>query len=211
LVVAWLSATLRQSGPYPLLAIAGEQGSAKTVLTKILRALVDPNAAPARALPREDYELFITATNGHVLAYDNLSGLPAWLPTAFVAWRVAGASRYDESIRTGTRYCSTPSARSSSTVSRISSFDPIWPTRAIFLALTPITDARRRSEKELWREFDAARPRLFGALLDMAAHRLRRLPRIHLERLPRMADSALWASACETALWPAGTFSQTYS
>ena len=31
LVVAWLLAALRSSGPYPLLAISGEQGSAKTV------------------------------------------------------------------------------------------------------------------------------------------------------------------------------------
>src|SRR5262249_12143160 len=30
LVVAWLLATLRSRGPYPLLAISGEQGSAKT-------------------------------------------------------------------------------------------------------------------------------------------------------------------------------------
>ena len=35
---------------------------------------------------------------------------------------------------------------------------------------------------------------------------LQRLPDIRLERLPRMADFALWASACETAIWPAGTF-----
>src|ERR1700737_4488779 len=34
LMVAWLLATLRSSGPYPLLAVAGEQGSAKTALTK---------------------------------------------------------------------------------------------------------------------------------------------------------------------------------
>src|SRR5262245_59448842 len=27
---------------------------------------------------------------------------------------------------------------------------------------------------------------------------------------PRMADFALWATACETALWPAGTFQQAY-
>jgi hypothetical protein len=32
LVVAWLLAALRPRGPYPLLAISGEQGSAKTVL-----------------------------------------------------------------------------------------------------------------------------------------------------------------------------------
>jgi hypothetical protein len=82
LVVAWLLAALRSSGPYPLLAISGEQGSAKTVLSKLVRALVDPNAAPVRALPREERELTIAAHNGHLLAFDNLSGLPAWLSDA---------------------------------------------------------------------------------------------------------------------------------
>jgi hypothetical protein len=42
-----------------------------------VRALPDPNTAPLRALPREDRELFIAASNGHVLAFDNVSGLPA--------------------------------------------------------------------------------------------------------------------------------------
>ena len=82
LVVAWLLAALRSSGPYPLLAISGEQGSTKTVLSKLLRALVDPNVAPVRALPREERELMIAANNGHLLAFDNLSGLPAWLSDA---------------------------------------------------------------------------------------------------------------------------------
>src|SRR6516162_2299871 len=39
LVVAWLLAALRPNGPYPILAVAGEQGSAKTALTKIVREL----------------------------------------------------------------------------------------------------------------------------------------------------------------------------
>jgi hypothetical protein len=50
LVVAWLLGALRPQAPYPLLAISGEQGSAKTVLSKLLKALVDPNVAPVRAL-----------------------------------------------------------------------------------------------------------------------------------------------------------------
>jgi hypothetical protein len=82
LVVGWLLAALRPEGPYPLLAISGEQGSAKMVLSKLLRALVDPNVAPVRALPREERELMIAATNGHVLAFDNLSGLSPWLSDA---------------------------------------------------------------------------------------------------------------------------------
>jgi hypothetical protein len=37
------------------------------------------------------------------------------------------------------------------------------------------------------------------------------LDRVHLNLLPRMADFALWATACETALWPAGTFARAYA
>src|SRR5947209_9343148 len=73
LIVAWLLAALRSGGPYPLLAVSGEQGSAKTVLSKLLKALIDPNAAPVRSLSREERELMIAANNGYLLAFDNLS------------------------------------------------------------------------------------------------------------------------------------------
>ena len=79
LVVAWALACLRNRGPYPVIALSGEQGSAKSTFSRILRALIDPNTAPLRALPREDRDLFIAASNGHVLAFDNMSGLPAWI------------------------------------------------------------------------------------------------------------------------------------
>jgi hypothetical protein len=75
LIVAWLLAALRSRGPYPLLAVSGEQGSAKTALSKFLRALIDPNVAAVRALPREERELMIAANNGHLLAFD----MPPWL------------------------------------------------------------------------------------------------------------------------------------
>jgi hypothetical protein len=41
-------------------------------------------------------------------------------------------------------------------------------------------------------------------------HGLRALPQVRLDGLPRMADFAHWATACETAFWPAGTFAQAY-
>src|SRR5207249_7665157 len=60
-------------------------------------------------------------------------------------------------------------------------------------------------------EFETARPRVMGALLDAAVHGLHALGRVNLDRLPRMADFALWATACEPALWPAGTFARAYA
>ncbi len=94
---------------------------------------------------------------------------------------------------------------------RGSVFQVILPNRAIFLTLPYVQDTRRRPEKELWRQFELAQPHIFGALLDAVSHGLRTLPEVRLKRLPRMADFALWATACETALWPAGTFLRAYN
>src|SRR5262249_32256544 len=77
--------------------------------------------------------------------------------------------------------------------------------------LAPIAERQRRPEHALWQEFELARPHILGALLDAAAHGLRMLPRVRLKRLPRMADFALWAAACESAFRPAGTLEVAYS
>ena len=83
--------------------------------------------------------------------------------------------------------------------------------RAIPLMLAPIAERQRRPEHALWQEFEHARPHILGALLDAAAHGLHMLPRVRLQRLPRMADFALWATACESAFRPAGTLETAYS
>jgi hypothetical protein len=76
LVVAFLVAVLRGRGPFIILVLTGEHGTAKSTLTRILRALCDPNGAPLRSLPREDRDSFISANNGYMLAFDNVSTLP---------------------------------------------------------------------------------------------------------------------------------------
>jgi hypothetical protein len=211
LIVAWLLAALRSGGPYPLLAISGEQGSAKTVLSKLLRALVDPNAAPVRALPREERELMIAANNGHLLAFDNLPSVPAWLSDALCRL-ASGGSFAVRRLYTDDEEVLFKAARPT-VLNGIEDIigRPDLADRAIFLTLGPIGEEQRRSETELWREFELARPAILGALLDAAAHGLRAVGSVHLDRLPRLADLALWATACETGLWPAGTFTRAYT
>ena len=210
LVVTWLLATLRPRGPYPVLAISGEQGSTKTVLSKLLRALIDPNVAPVRALVREERDLVIAANHSYLLAFDNLSDLPASLSDAFCRL-ASGGSFSIRKLYTDDDEVLFQAARPillngiEDVIRR-----PDLADRAILLTLAPISEKQRRSEQDLWREFETARPRILGALLDAIVHGLRELPRVCLARLPRMADFALWATACETALWPAGTFLGAY-
>jgi hypothetical protein len=210
LVVAWLLAALLPDGPYPLLAISGEQGSAKTILSKILRALIDPNVAPVRALSREERELMIAANNGHLLAFDNLSGLPTRLSDSLCRL-ASGGSFAVRQLYTNDEEVLFQAARPillngiEDVISR-----PDLSDRAISLTLNQIGEVQRRPEAELWREFEIARPRILGAVLDAMVHGLRTLGGVQLERLPRMADFALWAAACEPALWSAGTFARAY-
>ena len=210
LVVAWALAVLRNHGPYPVIVLSGEQGSAKSTFSAILRSLLDPNTAPLRALPREDRDLFIAANNGHVLAFDNVSGLPAWISDTLSRLATGGGfavrqlyTDQDEVLFDAARPVILNGIED--IVTR-----PDLADRAVFLTLEAIPEERRRPEAELWAAFDAERPRILGALLDAAVQGLKMLPDTTLERLPRMADFALWASACETAIWPAGTFWSAY-
>jgi hypothetical protein len=172
--------------------------------------LVDPNVAPVRALVREERDLVVAANNSHVLVFDNLSGLPHALSDAFC--RLAtGASFRLRQLYTDADEVLFQAARPI----LLNGIDDVirrsdLADRALFLTLPPIADHRRRVERRLWREFEVARPRILGLLLDAAAHGLRNVAAIHLEELPRMADFALWATACETAFWPPGTFTQAY-
>ena len=210
LVVSWALAVLRNRGPYPVIVLSGEQGSAKSTFSAILRSLLDPNTAPLRALPREDRDLFIAANNGHVLAFDNVSGLPPWISDTLCRLATGGGfavrrlyTDQDEVLFDAARPAILNGIED--IVAR-----PDLADRAVFLTLEAIPEERRRPEAELWAAFEAERPKILGVLLDAVVQGLKKLPDTKLERLPRMADFALWASACETAIWPAGTFWSAY-
>lgn len=75
LLLGWIVGTLRPRGPYSVLLVYGEQGSAKSALVRTARSLVDPNEAPLRKAPRNGQDLIIAARNGLVVAFDNVSYL----------------------------------------------------------------------------------------------------------------------------------------
>ncbi|WP_052389466.1 hypothetical protein [Belnapia moabensis] len=199
LVVAWLVAALHPNGPYPVLAVDGEQGSAKSTFCRVLRRLVDPNRADVRAVPREERDLRVAATNGRLVALDNLSALSSEMADALC--RVATGGGFGER-QLGTNggefvvYVCNPVLLNGipSLLTRGDLAD-----RAIALTLPSIPDAARRTEAEIWQNFDAAAPGMLALLLDGLALALKDAPRLHLPRLPRMADFAKIACAAAPA------------
>jgi len=211
LMVSWLVAAARPSGPYPVLVLHGEQGSAKSTTAKVLRSLLDPNLAALRTAPGDERDLAINANNSWILSYDNMSGVPMWLSDALCRVATGGgfATRtlYEDDEETIFSYMRPVAVNGiDEIVTRHDLLD-----RSLIIHLPAIPEEERREADEFWTEFEEARPKILGAILDAVAVGLARLPETKLERLPRMADFAKWISAAEPALpWPIGGFMEAY-
>ncbi|MBX6772473.1 MAG: bifunctional 3'-5' exonuclease/DNA polymerase [Chloroflexi bacterium] len=199
LVRAWLVAAIAPTGPYPVLVLRGEQGSAKSTLARMLRALVDPAQPALRRPPREERDLAIAARACWVVAFDNLSHIPDWLSDGLCALATGGgfATRqlytdFDEALFDAQR----PVVLNGITdfISRDDLLD-----RVVSIELPRIPDERRRDEAALWADFRTRHAAMLGALLDTLAGALRERSALRLARLPRMADFARLAAAAERA------------
>jgi hypothetical protein len=200
-IAAWLLGTLCPNGPYPILVVNGEQGSAKSTLCEALRYLVDPHATPLRAAPRKEEQLALAAHNGWLLAYDNLSNVQDWFSDALCRVSTGGAytSRQlytdeDESLLMVMR----PVLLNGIAGEMVGRND--LRDRALFVELPSIPDGRRLTKKGVWQRLESARPDILGALLDACVLGLRRQSEVRLDATPRMSDFVMWVEACGPAL-----------
>ena len=184
LIVAWLVAALQGTGPYPIMKIWGEPGSAKSTMVEVLRELVDPNKSTRRQMPKEVRDFHITANNSHVLSFDNVSELKDWASDTLCVMSTGGgfATRtlytdQEEQIFEGTRPVILNGVENF-----LMRFD--LAERTIVLELLPITPKKRRLERELKAAFAKDRPLILGFLLDLMVHGIRELPNMPSELRP---------------------------
>jgi hypothetical protein len=177
----------------------------------VIRELLDPNTTPLRSEPRETRDLMIAAQNAWCIAFDNVSHLGWRLSDDLCRLSTGGGfstrrlyTDEEEKLFEATRPLLLNGIEG--VVSRGDLID-----RSLVIYLPVIPEDQRRSEREFWISFRAAQPRIIGCLLDAVACALRRLEKVKLDRLPRMADFARWMVAAEPSLgWPEGTFMAAY-
>jgi len=212
LVVTWLLTSLRATSPYPVLILHGEQGSAKTTASRVLRLLLDPNKTPLRSEPRSQHDLMIAAGASWLNAFDNLSGFKPWLSDALC--RLSTGSGFT------TRALYTDDEEIHFNAARpilLNGIDdvadrPDLLSRAIQLRLPMIPEDKRQEESKFWSSFTAGYGQILGALLDAYAGALKVLPDVHLQDLPRMADFARFGEAVGRFLgWGDGAFLKAFT
>ncbi|MFC2952309.1 hypothetical protein ACFOOP_10245 [Marinicaulis aureus] len=211
LIKAWLVQAVRPDGPFPILAFVGEQGAAKSTASKVMKSIIDPNAAALRTFPRDERDLYIAACNGHVLAFDNVSRVSPWLSDALCRLATGGGFATRQ-LHTDTDEILFDAQRPiicngiGDFLDRADAAD-----RAILIKLAAIPEDRRRTERDIWNEFNAALPAILAGLYDAVSEGLAALPHVQLDRVPRMADFAAWAVACEAAHSDEGAFMKAYA
>ena len=211
LLLTWLTFALRPNGPYPVLSLSGIQGSGKSTTARILRALIDPSEAALVTTPRSERDLAVAATNGHLIAMDNISQITPQLSDALCRLSSGG------SFRTRRLYTDNEellfSFRCPVVVNGIEEL-PMRPDlldRSVLIHLESITESQRRDERVFWSKVEEARPRIFGALLDILCVGFQNAEKVEVLALPRMADFARFGIAVEQALgFAPGEFLKAY-
>jgi 5S rRNA maturation endonuclease (ribonuclease M5) len=212
MLVAWLIGCFHPKGPYPILILNGEQGSAKSTTARVLRNLIDPANPIARSAPNSEQDLVIAAKHNHVLAFDNLSTIKPMMADAFC--RIATGGGF------GTRKLHTDSEEMLFSATRPCLLNgipdlagrPDLADRAIVVSLPVIAPTDRAFEGEFNKSLDAQMPLILAGLLDAVSTALANLGSVLLTERPRMADFAKWVSAAEPALgWTQGAFLEAYA
>lgn len=194
-ILAWMTHAFLARGPYAVLLITGQPGSAKTTASRILRALIDPSDAQVRSAPRDERDFVISASNNWLVAMDNLSHLSEWMSDALCRLASGGGFStrrlYTNDEETRFNVCRPVLLNSIADIATRSDLLE----RLLTLELRPIEPQDRRREQDLWPAFWQVQPRILGALLTLTAQALALEGSFTLDESPRMIDFCHWGEA----------------
>lgn len=212
LLLGVIIGALRPKGPHVIVAVNGEQGSAKTTLMRLMRTLIDPNKAPTRAQPRSEEDLYVAAVNAYLLSFDNVSYLTGAMSDALC--RIATGGGFSKrQLYTDLEEIIVDVCRPVLLNGIPSLLErPDLMDRAITFTLPRIDPDQRQTEGDFWDGFERARPAIFGAICDALSAGLRYRHEVVLDELPRMADLVIFMTAVERGLGQEeGAFARAYN
>lgn len=195
------------TGPYPVLNIHGEQGSAKSTLSRMVLDLVDPHKAGLLSGSPKTNDLALVASSNHLVVLDNVSRIKPDLSDTLCRISTGGGLRtrrlYTDTDEVVLEFCRPVVVNGIGQV--IKRPDLLERTAPIELAAIP--SDRRLPEDEIWARWESARPNILGGLLSAVSAAIRNLDGVDLPGLPRLADWARWGEAAGPELdWEPGAF-----
>lgn len=193
LVLGWLIAAPFGWIARPWLFHTGPQGSAKTDGAVLILCIIDPRKVLTSAPRKGDRsDPAALASSSFLLGFDNLSHVPPEL-SDWLCSLVTGGEDSRRVLHTTSSTVSLEFMRTGiMTGISLSGLKPDLLERLIVVEFPRIDPYSRRLHGEVTKKFEAARPRLLGALLDAVSVTLGTLDQVDPNALgvPRMGDYA---------------------
>lgn len=203
LLVAWLSYTIAHpkvpSSKYVILSVSGGQGTGKSLLTKLIKNIIDPTRVDVEMLPSNAKDIGVAAQQTHVLCYDNLRQLTPSLSDALCVAATGGAMSARQLYTDSEQHVVT--LHVALVLNGIHSFieQPDLAQRCLPLHLKTLTAERRKSEQKMAEELSVDMPVIIRGIYDLIARTYVHLPNAEVVHSERMYDFCRWLAAMELA------------
>lgn len=194
LFAAWMTSSLFDTIPHPAPVLVGTQGTTKSSTARGMTKLVDPCLAATQKPPKSDDEWAQTCAARWMVAVDNISNVSEWWSDALCrtitgdGWLRRALYTDDDVVATSWRRCVILNG-----ITLGATLRPDLAERLVLFELQRPTEWL--TEREVDARLDDMRPRVLGALLDLAVGVIGALPDTPVVRDLRMADFATFLAA----------------
>ena len=197
---------------HPLLAVCGDQGSAKTFTCNVINRLVDPTLTEKIIIPKNERDLLQTLRQKYVTVLDNLSLINQRVSDILCQVCTGGGLSYRQYYTNeGENIAQFRHAVILNSIT-LPIINADLMDRSIILKLQRIMGEDRKTEQELWSSFDEDKASVLGGIFDILVKAMAIYPTVKLESSPRLADFAKFGYAVAEALGNKGKqFIEDYS
>lgn len=200
LICTYLPTCLITNIPRVALVLHGDHGSAKSTCLKLLRSLLDPSELALLTPPAMVYDLVQIASHHFVLYFDNLSELSPQLSDTLCRLVTGdGFSKRQLYTDNDDVIYSFKSLVGFNGINLVATRADLL-DRSVIISLERISEDQRKSEVEIYNQFEKIKPELLGAIFDAVSKMLRIEPTLTFSKKPRMADYYGFATAAALAL-----------
>lgn len=216
LLKAWMTYTLAKpkvaTSKFVILQLLGGQGCGKSMLTKLLKRLLDPAVTDVQTMPANERDLGIAVQQAHVVCFDNLRDISK-LMSDRLCTVATGGSQTGRQLFTNDEQ-NVIEMHGALVLNGIHAFvsESDLAQRCLPLTLKTIPPERRRSEIDFEKDLSVDLPVIQGGLFDEIAKIQMQLPHVELTSPERMIDFCQWLGAMELVQGvPVGAYQACYS
>jgi len=194
LALSWVMSLFMPRGTYPIFAISGKQGSAKSTTLEMMKKILDPSEVPMISMPKTEEALFIASRSYKMMPIDNVSKIGSNMSDAMclIASKGSYATR-THYTNTGLTVLEGHSLMSLNGIGmEISKPDLL--SRTLMIEAPPL-DGKHVSTEQLLAGFNKDHPQILGSILQGVQVALKRYDKVTAHGTHRMADLINWSIA----------------